>query len=160
MNSSRRLAWIPDQPGTYALVLQCNMARRVKIGALGDLTTEPGYYVYCGSAFGPGGLRARVARHMGVRKKKRWHIDYLRPFLKLEAVWYCTASRRLEHEWADRLLDLAYRTTSAVVPLPGFGASDCGCQAHLVRLPFTPVPANVRARPPWRHGIVSVAWRR
>ncbi len=158
MKTRQRLAWIPASAGTYALVFKCNYTRRVRIGRLGELTAEPGFYVYCGSAFGPGGLRARIARHMRVRKKKRWHIDYLRPFLRLESVWYCTAPRNLEHEWADRLLDLAFRTTSAVVPLTHFGASDCTCQSHLVRLPFAPAPDNVRTRKPWRHGIVTVAW--
>lgn len=158
--SVNRLAFIPRSRGTYALVFRCSYARRVRIGALGELATEPGYYVYCGSAFGHGGLRARVARHVGLAKRKRWHIDYVRPFLRLQAVWYCTAPRKLEHAWSDRLLDLAYATTAAVVPLAGFGASDCSCATHLVRLPFVPRPAFVRPRAPGTHGIVAVSWQR
>jgi Uri superfamily endonuclease len=160
MFAERRLAFIPASGGTYALVMRCSFRRRVRIGALGTVATEPGYYVYVGSAFGPGGLRARIARHVGVKKKKRWHIDYLRPFLRLEEVWYSLAPRSLEHAWADRLLDIAYATSSAVVPLAKFGASDCGCETHLVRLPFRPRPDNVRPRGTWRHGIVSISWAR
>jgi Uri superfamily endonuclease len=159
MTPSRKLAWIPPSRGSYVLIFYCSYARRIRIGALGRLTTEPGYYAYCGSAFGPGGLRARIARHLGVRKKKRWHIDYLRPFLRLDAVWYSTSPRRLEHVFADRLLDIAYATSAAVVPLAKFGASDCACQTHLVRLPFAPRPENIKPRRAWRHGIMSVAWR-
>lgn len=158
MRLADRIDWIPPSKGTYALLFECNRARRVRIGSLGVLATETGYYVYCGSAFGPGGLRARVSRHMRLDKKKRWHIDYLRPFLKLYGVWYAVGGRHLEHEWADRLLDVAYRTSAAVVPLKRFGASDCRCATHLVRLPFPPRLADVAKARPKRHGIVSVRW--
>ena len=48
------------QPGSYALLLQADRRRTVRIGWLGQLTVEPGCYVYVGSALGPGGVRARV----------------------------------------------------------------------------------------------------
>lgn len=159
MNPEHRLAWVPDSPGTYALVFECNFARRIRIGALGRIAIEPGFYVYCGSAFGPGGLRARIRRHLRRNAKKHWHIDYLRPFLRIHAVWYSTDPRNLEHAWANRLLDIAYRTTAAVVPLKGFGASDCRCTTHLVRLPFAPRPADLSPAGPRRRGIVAVDWR-
>jgi Uri superfamily endonuclease len=39
---------------------------------------KPGLYVYVGSACGPGGLEARLRRHLcGKRKKMHWHIDRL-----------------------------------------------------------------------------------
>ncbi len=153
-----RLAYLPPKPGSYALIFRCNFARNVKIGALGQLKTDPGWYVYCGSAFGPGGLRARVGRHLRARKPKRWHIDYLRPFLRLTGVWYSTAPRNLEHAWADRLMDIAYRTSAATVPLEKFGASDCGCLSHLVRLPFKPGPEHLRPRGRRGHGVFALSW--
>lgn len=159
MRHAKRLAFIPEAPGSYALLFRCNFARRVRVGALGVVATEPGWYLYVGSAFGPGGLRARIARHARGHKVKRWHVDYLRPFLRMEEVWYCQAPRNLEHRWADRLLDLAYATSSAVVPLAKFGAGDCACRTHLVRLPFRPRPENLRSRGGWRYGIVSVVWQ-
>jgi Uri superfamily endonuclease len=36
-----------------------------------------GRYLYCGSAKGPGGLKARLSRHMRRGKSVRWHIDRL-----------------------------------------------------------------------------------
>jgi len=49
--------------------------------AVGDkLDLLPGYYIYIGSAFGPGGVRARMLRHLRADKPKHWHIDYLREF--------------------------------------------------------------------------------
>ena len=51
------------QPGSYALILQADRRRTVRIGRLGQLAVEPGCYVYVGSALGPGGVRARVGHH-------------------------------------------------------------------------------------------------
>jgi Uri superfamily endonuclease len=49
--------------GTYALVFTAKRKKRLIIGKLGTLTLQPGYYVYVGSAFGPGGLKARIGHH-------------------------------------------------------------------------------------------------
>ena len=49
--------------GTYALVMTSDSEQQVVIGKLGRLRVRPGYYVYVGSAFGPGGLKARIAHH-------------------------------------------------------------------------------------------------
>jgi len=74
--------------GTYALILSCLAEQTVQIGKLGPLSLHPGWYVYVGSAFGPGGLAARLARHRAVEKRLRWHIDYIRAATQLEEVWY------------------------------------------------------------------------
>lgn len=116
---------LPADPGSYALVFNNPQARRIRVGALGRVSFEPGFLVYVGSAFGPGGIRARVTRHARRHKKLHWHIDYLRRCLVLEEVWLTTAPERREHAWADRLgarFDVAY---------PRFGASDCRCASHL-----------------------------
>ena len=54
---------IEPKPGTYALVLSCSADFDIQIGRLGTMRLQPGYYVYLGSALGPGGLRARIAHH-------------------------------------------------------------------------------------------------
>ncbi len=70
--------------GTYVLILHAGSpAARVAIGRFGVLAVQPGYYVYVGSAFGPGGLKARLAHHAGPAKSPHWHIDYLRAALPL-----------------------------------------------------------------------------
>ena len=51
------------QPGSYALILQADRRQTVRIGRLGQLTVEPGCYVYVGSALGPGGVRAQGGHH-------------------------------------------------------------------------------------------------
>jgi Uri superfamily endonuclease len=131
------VAPLPSSPGTYALVFSLSAPRSVRVGALGSITFEPGYLVYVGSAFGPGGLHARVTRHARRDKPTRWHIDYLRGHLELEEVWLTTSARRWEHDWADRLSE------SLDIAAARFGASDCHCASHLFHSERRPAVTNV-----------------
>ena len=117
---------LPAVPGTYVLALQGLENRRITVGRWGDLDLDTGYYVYVGSAFGNGGLRARVGRHGRRAKKLRWHVDYLREHCDLMAVWYCRDAVRREHQWAAALAGL-----DGYASVRGFGCSDCRCEAHL-----------------------------
>jgi len=116
----------PSAPGTYILVLRSYTARAITIGRLGKLRLRSGFYLYIGSAFGPGGLRARIQHHLRRARCPHWHIDYLRRYTQLEAVWYWSGSRR-EHEAVTVVGGLP----GATVALPGFGSSDCECDTHL-----------------------------
>lgn len=127
-------------PGTYALLLPAAEERVIEVGALGEMTVYTGAYIYVGSAFGPGGLRARVERHVQDAGAVHWHIDYLRAVTALEAVWYSHDSTRRECTWAEVVQSLPVAT----VPLEGFGASDCNCPTHLAR--FVEVPSLDRFR--------------
>lgn len=115
-----------SEPGTYILILRCKISRSLKVGRWGKLEVRPGYYLYVGSAFGPGGVKARVSRHARTAKALRWHVDYLREVTELEAVWYSNAQLRLEHEWAQMM-----NAMPGVEAVKGFGCSDCSCEAHL-----------------------------
>jgi Uri superfamily endonuclease len=126
MSARRRASPVP---GTYALVLQVPRRVRVPIGALGPRTFAAGLHVYVGSALG--GLAARVERHVKGGRARRWHIDWLRPHARVVAVQVLVSHER--HEC--RLAQVALRIPGATVPVPRFGASDCRCAAHLVRLP-------------------------
>ena len=117
---------LPAAPGTYLLVLTAFAETRLRVGSLGEMMVHPGFYLYVGSAFGPGGLRARVGRHIAGSGPLRWHIDYLRRGAQPVAAW-CAPDQRCEHEWAQTLA-AAVRVS---VPLARFGASDCRCPAHL-----------------------------
>ena len=119
---------IRPQSGTYALVLAATNAASVRVGKLGSLHLQPGFYVYVGSAHGPGGLRARLAHHLKASGRPHWHIDYLKQHLTPREVWYCCDRGLWEHQWAQRLAILP----GASVPLAGFGSSDCACEGHLV----------------------------
>jgi len=74
------------QPGTYALVMRCSSDQQVEVGKLGSLRLQSGFYVYVGSAFGPGGLKARIAHHVKISERPHWHIDYLHPALDLTEI--------------------------------------------------------------------------
>jgi Uri superfamily endonuclease len=114
------------EPGTYILVLKSNQRASVQIGRWGHLEIQRGYYTYVGSAFGPGGVSARVSRHLREDKSKRWHIDYLREVTVPVSVWYSHDPDHLEHDWATVLSRM-----TGTVPINGLGCSDCRCDAHL-----------------------------
>lgn len=123
-----------NKPGTYALVLACQKTGRVRIGRLGVLALPPGFYVYVGSAFGSGGLAARIRHHRQVAARPHWHIDYLRAQCELIEVWFTTEAAHCEHAWAKAVA----RLPGAVMPMPGFGSSDCQCETHLLYNPHRP----------------------
>jgi Uri superfamily endonuclease len=112
--------------GTYALILENKRSRNIQVGKLGKFSFPPGWYVYTGSAFGPGGLTSRVGRHFKQKKKCRWHIDYVSTHLSVTRAWYTTSPEKLECPWARHFLDLG-----GSILAKGFGASDCGCHTHL-----------------------------
>lgn len=118
-----------DDVGTYLLVMQCADKQTVKVGAQGAVTLHTGVYLYAGSAFGPGGVRARVRRHARTDHAQHWHIDYIRPHCTLQGAWVSYADTKMECTWARTLLD----TDSTSVPKKGLGSSDCGCPAHFMR---------------------------
>lgn len=126
---------VPDRrPGTYALWLRIDSTGTVAIGRRYRLTLTPGWLVYVGSAFGPGGVAARVGHHRYSTARSHWHVDYLRPHGMLEAVWFSYDPLRRECLWATLLAtDLG-----GVAPPFRFGASDCRCPAHLYRFEQRP----------------------
>ena len=142
---------IPPGPGTYTLVLHLPETRRLVIGKSGEFEFPAGYYLYAGSA--QGGLRGRVSRHLRADKKRHWHIDYLNPGesgasnsgesgASVIDVWWQAGQKRLECEWAAAARGIAGAST----PAPGFGASDCGCDGHLVHVDRKPDPAGMGRR--------------
>ena len=127
----------PRLPGTYALICHLENAVDIRIGRLGTFSFEPGYYLYAGSALGPGGLAGRLERHLDQdRQVSHWHIDYLTDVAVVEQVWYCQLDRRCEHEWAAYL---SWKD-DVHIPVPRFGASDCHCPAHLFHFEDPVVP--------------------
>lgn len=134
-----------SQHGTYALVLRSDFDASIRIGRLGDLTLRAGYYVYVGSAFGPGGVRARLGHHLRLAPRPHWHVDHLRARTSPVEAWYSHDSTPREHEWSHILSQIPRSS----VPLSGFGSSDCSCIAHLLsfarRPSFSDFDRRVRA---------------
>ena len=121
------------QPGTYLLWMHAASSLTIKIGKLGEWRLPAGHYAYVGSAFGPGGIAARVGRHLRDQKRNHWHIDYLRAALAIDAVWFTHDLLHREHAWAGQL-----KREGGAGPVKGFGASDCNCATHLLWFPKRP----------------------
>jgi len=122
--------------GIYCLVLS-TPGVRIRVGALGELFFQSGWYVYVGSALGPGGL-SRALRHIRFSRSPgapRWHIDYLlaSPAFVLGTVICARTTERTEC-----LLTGALRGRI----IPGFGCSDCSCASHLFHYASDPVPST------------------
>jgi Uri superfamily endonuclease len=124
----------PIAKGVYALILRLDRDRHIQIGRLGRFRFSAGAYVYVGSAWGPGGLAARISRHLRADKTCRWHIDYLCLHATITQVWAGRCRPEQEHLWA-RVFGGFINTA---VPAKKFGSSDCRCPAHLFRLPKAP----------------------
>ncbi|GAB4210638.1 MAG: GIY-YIG nuclease family protein [Roseiflexaceae bacterium] len=122
--------------GTYLLIMHLDRALAdLRIGQLGRFDFAVGYYLYVGSAFGPGGVPARLAYHARQQKERpRWHIDYLRAHTRIVETWSLIAPWRLERSWATALSQLP----ALSVPAPRFGASDDDGQSHLFYAPRRP----------------------
>ncbi len=130
---------IPTAPGGYLLCLGLSKPEWIQVGRLGSFCLTPGHYIYLGSAYGPGGLRARLGRHLRGNGRMHWHIDALRQVGQVEVIGYRTdpihtrLEAPLECQWSQILTGLPW----ASVAVAGFGASDCryACPAHLVAFP-------------------------
>jgi Uri superfamily endonuclease len=111
---------LSDEKGTYVLIASVSQMERIGIGQLGEFEIVPGFYAYVGSAFGAGGLCARIGHHLESTASPHWHIYYLLQVAEPVEVWYATASRKLEHQWAD----LLEKAPQFRIPIPRFGSSD------------------------------------
>ncbi len=112
--------------GAYVLLMRLDEDTTIATGALGELHFRAGEYCYVGSANGPGGIEARVGRHLRKEKKKRWHIDYFLDFALISDVIVLENGSEIN----------AARTLSGECPgIPHFGASDSPMNSHLFLCP-------------------------
>ncbi len=117
--------------GSYLLVLRLERKRLLKVGRLGEVMFQEGYYIYVGSAMR--NLRARIERHRRKRKKLHWHIDYLtRVADGLDSIAIISPQRQ-ECEIAQGISSFMKMGPS------GFGSSDCRCLTHLFWIERNPV---------------------
>lgn len=124
--AARDLWFMERSPGTYTIVIQNDAHEKIQVGQWGPLDLISGYYLYVGSALGPGGVAARVARHCRRSKPFRWHIDYITAVAAPIAAWYYHSSAKLEHRWAAKL-----QRSAQLSHIERFGSSDCRCATHL-----------------------------
>jgi Uri superfamily endonuclease len=118
---------LPSGRGSYIVWLHLAAPARMVVGRLGARDFAAGHYAYAGSARGPGGLATRLRHHLGIAPRPHWHLDYLRRQAKPREIWVLLDDRNHEHRLAARLA----ACKGAVLPVPGFGSSDCRCATHL-----------------------------
>ncbi|MBK8021287.1 MAG: GIY-YIG nuclease family protein [Chloroflexi bacterium] len=143
---------LPAVRGTYVLLLELPAASRLTVGRLGIIDFPAGWYAYVGSAFGPGGLRGRLKHHLTPVGKPHWHVDYLRQAAHCRELWIVASDAVYEHAAAVALM----AQPGAIVVAPRFGASDCGCPAHLIHFAERPDASLVLAQADIRMLAISV----
>ncbi|QDT33941.1 GIY-YIG nuclease family protein [Thalassoglobus polymorphus] len=138
---------IPKSPGVYVLVFYLPRKTAITFDRKGaQHKFLPGWYLYVGSACGPGGLDRRLARHKRQHadgKRMHWNVDYFREHALLCEIWYSeNADSNVEHQWAKALIELP----TASVPVAKFGANDCRekCPSHFFHAPDRPSTAVFR----------------
>lgn len=109
----------------YAVFFTISSDVTVEVGKLGTFLFPSGNYIYVGSA--KRNIQSRIRRHMQMEKRKRWHIDYIRPYGEITHV-QTYSSELSECERAQQLLQ-QYKGTWLVKK---FGSSDCHCFSHLI----------------------------
>ncbi len=120
---------LTDAPGAYWLLVALSRSLPLAGTSLGPAVLGPGHYLYCGSAYGPGGLRARLGRHLRADKTPRWHADRLTLAGRVQGLGLLPGGTECA------LVKDFRRRDGLEVPVPGFGSSDCRrCPAHLLRL--------------------------
>lgn len=120
---------VPAAAGAYLLLLQLGKSARFRKRGAPDQLIPAGWYVYAGSAHGPGGIRARLRRHFRSDKRQHWHIDQLttQPYAQM---WACAGAGYQECDLVSHLNDSGVFRA----PCPGFGSTDCNkCDSHLLR---------------------------
>ena len=111
--------------GIYLLIIKLSKETEIEAGACGKENFPSGYYYYCGSA--QRNLKARIKRHINSRKKFHWHIDYLLKWAEIIKFKTWPLGSKYECKLADNI----HKLPESKIIMPGFGASDCGCDTHL-----------------------------
>ncbi|HPE48680.1 MAG TPA: GIY-YIG nuclease family protein [Hyphomonas sp.] len=115
--------------GAYIALIRLDQAIEVDAAPLGGNTLPAGTYLYAGSAWGPGGIAARIKRHFRPDKKLHWHVDRLT--VQASALAAIAVPDGNECDLVRRLLAMEGIRTA----LDGFGSTDCRtCRSHLLSL--------------------------
>jgi len=119
---------ISDAKGAYALMVRLDAPIEIGMRRAELARLSPGWFVYCGSAKGPGGLRARLRRHFRRDKALHWHVD------QLTAVAAQTSAVPVEGGDECELVAALLESPRFEIAFAGFGSTDCRmCDSHLLR---------------------------
>ncbi len=111
--------------GIYCLTIKLVKKHTIRVGCLGTFGFPGGFYVYAGSA--QNNLEDRIERHLRRDKKMHWHVDYLLHYGWVSCVHTYDAGKNAECVLSQKIGNIK----DAVMPVRGFGSSDCACASHL-----------------------------
>jgi Uri superfamily endonuclease len=115
----------PSLPGAYAMAIEFADTVVVMLSGRPPIALPAGRYLYCGFAKGPGGLKARLSRHMRRGKSVRWHVDQLTEQGLVIGNWVFPGGDEC---------GLVQMCSHLPMPIAGFGSSDCAtCRSHLLQ---------------------------
>ncbi len=118
---------LPSDPGAYLLAIRLSVPLHLDLSSLGTAVLPAGWYAYAGSAHGPGGIKARVARHLRQDKPVHWHVDTLTKVASDLQAFPVIGGRECD------LLGALLEKPGYQVAVAGFGSSDCRrCPSHLL----------------------------
>jgi Uri superfamily endonuclease len=121
------IAEAPASHGAYIVCLRLQVDVEIRIPRLSPSRLASGWYFYVGSAWGSGGIRARLKRHFKRSKSVHWHIDRLT--VNADQVAALALVDCCECDLVGKLL----RSCHFRVAMFGFGSSDCRqCESHLL----------------------------
>ena len=143
----RKIKGLPAGKGAYLLLLNLLSLATISTKHSNKVDFSPSWYIYAGSAYGPGGVRARLLRHCNRKKKIHWHIDQLSVVADTYAMTFFDDNE-------CRLLRVLEKSKDFKFPLKGFGSTDCrSCASHLLR--WAPMVAGAGGFEPPNAGIKS-----
>lgn len=140
---------VPRTRGSYVLVIGLGEKLNVSPGGR-RVTLDPGFYVYVGSAGGPGGVGARVRRHLllsrGEKKGAlRWHIDQVLASPRASILDVCWAKGCWGVGAEHGVVDCLVKTGRFQPVSRGFGSSDDPqSPSHFLKLLRKNLDAGVR----------------
>lgn len=118
---------LPSSGGAYLIALLLSQPITLQLVKKEPRTLNPAWYIYCGSAYGSGGLASRIKRHFRHRKPIHWHIDRLT--VEASQLWTLCVEQGDECNLTTTL----DQSKNFDHPIPGFGSTDCRlCKSHLL----------------------------
>lgn len=101
---------------------------------MGSFFFKEGTYLYIGSALGQGSssLEGRIRRHIKIKKKAFWHIDYFLEsnICRITHVMLAASTADLECNIVKRI----EKNLDTSIPVKKFGSSDCSCLTHFFKI--------------------------
>lgn len=133
------------------LILSINENLVLSIGSIGYHYFSRGFYAYVGSAKGPGGLKARIRRHLRKIKKTRWHIDYLTVNNNVSIVTVIYAETHSMEDYESLIASELYRQLKPYIK--GFGSSDKDDYTHLFKCSSLRECIEISVKAMEKHGL-------